>query len=155
MTAGERIKKLCEESKISQNRLAKSIGCTGVSLSRWIRGERKISSEVLISIAKYFDVSTDYILGLSDKRNYNGCVDCDEFMEYCEVAASVAEKLMAKSLEWDEEKTPDNIGNRCIAYKHFEHEFCTWKYTMPHVIHSVADGTWRNEFERAEMVWRF
>lgn len=150
MTAGERIKRLCEESKISQKRLAESTGCTDASMSRWLNGERKISADVLVRIAKYFDVSADYILGLSDKRNYNGCVDCDEFMEYCEAASNVAEKLMMKSLKLDEPNNPDAIGRGCIAYKHFEHEFCTWKYTMPHVIHSVADGTWKNDFEHTE-----
>ena len=145
MTVGERIKMLCDEYLVTQKDLANSIVCSEVSMSRWINNDRGMKASTLVRIARYFDVSTDYLLGLSDKRNYNGCVDCDEFMEYCEEAADTAMSLMEKMLHVDGEKDPQTIANQYQAYKYFEHEWCLWRHTMPSVIHSVADGSWKNE----------
>ncbi len=36
------------------------------SILRWEHGESDIKSDYLIVLAKFFDVSTDYLLGLTD-----------------------------------------------------------------------------------------
>lgn len=52
----------------SQEEIAKAIGITPQSLGRYEKGERKPDIEVLKLIAKHFDVSADFLLGLSDNK---------------------------------------------------------------------------------------
>lgn len=60
-------KKLKElRGKLSQEEAAKGIGITPQTLGRYENDKRKPDSEVLIMISKYYKVSVDYLLGLSD-----------------------------------------------------------------------------------------
>jgi transcriptional regulator with XRE-family HTH domain len=52
---------------ITIEEFAKKIGICDKSYRNWKNGGRPIPSDVLIKIAKLFDCSTDYLLGLSDK----------------------------------------------------------------------------------------
>ena len=74
-TIRERIKDLIKERDDNQANLAKSIGCAESTLSRFLTGDiNKLSDENLIAIAKYFCVSTDFLLGLTDipdRKNYD------------------------------------------------------------------------------------
>lgn len=60
------LKELREEKGLTQSELAKELGFTQSAIAKWENGERNPSLDVLILIAKYFDVSTDYLLGLED-----------------------------------------------------------------------------------------
>ena len=65
-TPGQRIRNLREAAFITQKDFAERIGVAPSQLSRIESGETKtISSDILIAIATEFDVSTDYLLGLS------------------------------------------------------------------------------------------
>ena len=48
--------------------LAKELFVTKQCVSNWENGNIIPSVEMLIKIAKYFSVSTDYLLGLDDRR---------------------------------------------------------------------------------------
>lgn len=52
---------------ISQSELAKAINTTPTSVSYWINGKRQPLAESIYIIAQYLGVSSDYLLGLSDK----------------------------------------------------------------------------------------
>lgn len=65
----ERIKMLREEAKMSKSSLALELNVGISSISQYETGDRVPSDEVKISIAKLFDVSLDYLMGLSDIRN--------------------------------------------------------------------------------------
>ena len=64
--AGKRIKELREQKEISQTQLAKEIGFGHAIIGFWESGDRKPAHDALIALAKFFDVTTDYILGLED-----------------------------------------------------------------------------------------
>lgn len=64
-----RIKQLREEKGISQLEFAKKINLTQQSVSAYEKGIREPSLDILKTIADFFGVSTDYILGKSDVRN--------------------------------------------------------------------------------------
>ena len=72
---GERIEDLRKVQKITQEELARRIGISKSQLSRIENGETKsLNSSLLIRLAEEFDVSTDYILGISNvqsRRNYD------------------------------------------------------------------------------------
>lgn len=66
---GQRLIKLRETKKMTQVELAKDLGITRSSLSLYELGERTINTDVLYDIAKYFNVSADYLIGLSDTQS--------------------------------------------------------------------------------------
>ena len=64
---GYRIKLLREKSKLSQAKLATALGDVKQPvLARYELGSIMPSYPVLVKIADYFDVSTDYLLGRTD-----------------------------------------------------------------------------------------
>lgn len=68
-----RIRELRKNMNMSQEALAVVIHTTQQAVSRMENHAYDIPSESLIEMADYFNVTTDYILGISDvKRDYNG-----------------------------------------------------------------------------------
>ncbi len=61
----EKIRKLRNDFNISQVTLAKELGVTKQCVSNWENDNILPSIEMLIKIAKYFNVSTDYLLDIS------------------------------------------------------------------------------------------
>ncbi len=59
---------LRQSRRITQTKLAFDIGVSKQSVSNWENGNILPSIDVLILLARYFNVSTDYILGLEDKK---------------------------------------------------------------------------------------
>lgn len=76
MTAFDRLKKLCDEQGISVNTLEERIGLGRNTLYSW---KKKIpTGSNLTKVADYFDVSTDYLLGRTDKKRYYDLTEKDE-----------------------------------------------------------------------------
>ena len=63
-----RLKKLRKERNISQLKLALDLNMNQNTISRYENMEREADYETLIKIADYFNVSLDYLLGISDKE---------------------------------------------------------------------------------------
>ena len=67
----KRLIELMEEKDMTQCELANLIGTTNVTISRYVNGDRIPRIEIVAKIAEVFDVSIDYLLGLSDHRFIN------------------------------------------------------------------------------------
>lgn len=67
----DRLIKLREKLGVSQQELADCLGVTRQSLSLYEKAARTINIDLLVKIANYFKVSTDYLLGLSDVQSVN------------------------------------------------------------------------------------
>lgn len=79
-----RIRELRKSLNISQETLAEKIGTTQQAVSRMKTNAYDIPSDILIEISKQFNVTTDYILGISDvKRDYNGQYRMNQEMDKC------------------------------------------------------------------------
>lgn len=66
---GMRIQALREEKGITQIELAKALNVKNrENIARWELGTRELKAGTIIQIAKYFNVSADYLLGLSDVK---------------------------------------------------------------------------------------
>jgi len=76
MTVFHRLKKLCEEQKISINELEVKLKLGTNTLYSWKK--QKPNSVNLEKIADYFDVSVDYLLGRTDKKRYYDLTEKDE-----------------------------------------------------------------------------
>ncbi|MBE6734811.1 MAG: helix-turn-helix transcriptional regulator [Ruminococcaceae bacterium] len=62
-----RIKDLREDRDLTQTQVAKAIGITQRKYSYIETGTQQLTDEILIKLAKFYGVSVDYILKLSDK----------------------------------------------------------------------------------------
>ncbi len=62
-----RIKDLREDRDLTQEQVAKIIKTSQQQYSKIETGKANISAEKLMLLAKFYKVSVDYILGLSDK----------------------------------------------------------------------------------------
>ena len=60
----ERIKSLRQEKGVGQNKMAEDLQVSNASISYWETGKQIPSAEVIYKMAKYFNVSADYILGI-------------------------------------------------------------------------------------------
>ncbi|MBR2589880.1 MAG: helix-turn-helix transcriptional regulator [Clostridia bacterium] len=63
-----RIRDLREDADLSQTQMAKILNCSQQVYSNYELGQRDIPTAILIALAQYHKTSTDYILGLTDKR---------------------------------------------------------------------------------------
>ena len=61
-----RLKDLREDHDLSQQQVADYLCMKQPQYSRYERGHRDIPSDVLIKLAKLYNTSTDYILGLTN-----------------------------------------------------------------------------------------
>ncbi len=85
-----RIKELRENRRLIQAILASELNITQQSLSKYERDITTIKIDILKNIAEYFNVTTDYLLGVSDvKRDLQGQMkmnkDIDEYYDLIEV----------------------------------------------------------------------
>ncbi len=87
---GERLLKLREERKETQDQLAKAVGITRQSLSRYETNERTPNIELIYNIAKHYEVSADYLLGLSNVKSLDNRVQAA-----CEVTGLSEEAINA------------------------------------------------------------
>lgn len=68
MNWNEKLRGLREDSDLTQSELAKILNVSQRTVSHWEQGNREPEYSRLIKYALYFNVSTDWILGLSDKK---------------------------------------------------------------------------------------
>lgn len=64
----KRIRDLREDADLTQQQIADILGTSQTMYARYERGANELPIHHLLTLCKYYDVSADYILGLSDKR---------------------------------------------------------------------------------------
>ena len=67
----ERIKQLRQARNITQVELANGLGVSKQCVSNWENDYIQPSIEMLIKLAEYFKVSTDYLLGIDNNLTIN------------------------------------------------------------------------------------
>ena len=68
---GEQIKNLRINKGLNQVEMAEILGVTKQSVSNWENENIMPSIDMLVKIAEFFRVSTDYLLGLNENHNLN------------------------------------------------------------------------------------
>lgn len=63
---GQRLKELRIEKGLSTMALGKIIEASDMAINRWENNKTDTTSDNLVKFAKYFEVSTDYLLCLED-----------------------------------------------------------------------------------------
>ena len=68
---GERIKHLRISKKLTQDEVAHALNVKRETVTRWETGARDLKTEKTILLSKYFNVSADYLLGLTENTSTN------------------------------------------------------------------------------------
>lgn len=63
-----RIRDLREDKDLTQREMGKLLNCSQRVYSNYERGDLDIPTDVLIKLAQFYHTTTDYILGLTDKK---------------------------------------------------------------------------------------
>ncbi|MBR6983971.1 MAG: helix-turn-helix transcriptional regulator [Ruminococcus sp.] len=66
----QRLRDLREDMDLEQKDIAKLLGTTQPQYSRYETGERELPIRHLVTLADFYKVSTDYILGRTNNKNY-------------------------------------------------------------------------------------
>lgn len=64
----ERIRALRQDNDLSQQTIAKMLGVAQTTYSQYEFEKRPMPIEYLVALCKFYNVSADYILGLTDKK---------------------------------------------------------------------------------------
>ena len=65
----QRIRDLREERELTQKRMGEILSCSQRVYSNYERGDLDIPTEILIKLADFHNVTVDYILNRTNKRN--------------------------------------------------------------------------------------
>lgn len=71
MKFGERLEYLIDERDVTQRQVSDDLHIAASTLNGYIKGSREPDYGTLIRIATYFNVSTDYLLGVTNVRKYS------------------------------------------------------------------------------------
>jgi len=64
----QRMRNLREDSDKTQQQIADYLGTSQTMYARYERGANELPIHHLLALCKFYNVSADYILGLSDKK---------------------------------------------------------------------------------------
>ena len=64
-----RIKDLREDADLTQQELAQYLHIKQNTYSQYENGHRQLPIEVLVTLARFYRTSTDYLLGLTDQKD--------------------------------------------------------------------------------------
>ena len=116
-----RIRELRKSHNMSQEALGAVINTTQQAVSKMEKDICFISTDLLISMAEYFNVTTDYILGLSDiKRDLSGQFRMNQEMDQCYDIV-----LRYRNLSDINQKTLRCVLKRLVQAQLEEIELCT------------------------------
>ena len=76
----ERLRELREQKKLSMNSLAQKIGVSDAAICKWENGTNEPKASYITLLADFFEVSTDYLLGLEDElgvKKYSAPINKD------------------------------------------------------------------------------
>ncbi|PKM62327.1 MAG: hypothetical protein CVU97_05895 [Firmicutes bacterium HGW-Firmicutes-21] len=74
----DKIFMLIEEKGLTATQVSKEAGLTTGLLTQWKQRKQKPSTEAIVKLATYFNVSTDYLLGKSDQKEMLTTLTGDE-----------------------------------------------------------------------------
>ena len=62
----QRIRDLREDHDLTQKEVSRTLNCSQQVYSNYELGQRDIPTDILIRLSAFYDVSVDYLLGLTD-----------------------------------------------------------------------------------------
>ncbi len=97
MTFSEKLKYLMTEKGVTQKEVSQQLNIAPSTLNGYANGYREPDFSTLSSLAKYFDVSADFLLGITTIPSYEPFTDSqqlDELIYYYSKLNSDTQKLL-------------------------------------------------------------
>lgn len=92
-TLGERLKRLRESKNKTQAQIATLLRLNRKAISSYEHNEREPSLDTLVLLARYFHVTTDYLLGVGRSRSINAAgLTEKEYLLIKELVSVMSEK---------------------------------------------------------------
>lgn len=91
MSIGEKLKALRLENKLYQEELAKFLGVTQQTYQRYESGNLEIKLAFIVKLALFYNVSADWLIGLTDEKAPYNRKDSNEY----EYVLNYKRKIMA------------------------------------------------------------
>ncbi len=63
----ERIRAMRTDKDLTQTQVAEFLGMSQTGYSKYETGENDIPTDILVKLAKFYNTTTDYLLGLTDE----------------------------------------------------------------------------------------
>ena len=110
-TLGRKIADLREEKGLTQDELADALKITRQRLSLIETDKRAVHSDILKQFAEYFNVSADYLIGLSEVSSLN--TDIQSVCKYTGLSEEAVSKIKIQFSVWPDEADITNkiLGN--------------------------------------------
>lgn len=81
MTFGKRLKQLMDEKEVTQKEVSENLNIAISTFNGYANDYREPDFSTLISLAKYFDVSADFLLGITKEKFLNIEIDNPDQLE--------------------------------------------------------------------------
>lgn len=88
-----------KQNQISQLKLADSMGVSRSTVAMWETGKSQPDNEVLVKLAKFFNCTTDYLLGVTEEANlvrFDTGVDYEGDRVYIDIVKEFLDKGLTK-----------------------------------------------------------
>lgn len=95
MNFNVRLKQLRQKNKLTQSELADILGLKPTAISNYESKRNEPSFDKLVALSKYFDVSCDYLLGVTDA--------------YLPIGGEVLDKDIVEFFDLYQQLTPESI----------------------------------------------
>lgn len=105
----QNLKKLRVENDMSLKELANDLDTTAQSLSLYEKAERTINIDLLVKIAKRFNVSSDYLLGIADKPGFDA--DFTSVRNYIGISSDALSAIIKAANSFPNDMFNDFISN--------------------------------------------
>lgn len=101
MVLHERMKEIQTDSDVKIKTLASQFGVGANSMGNYLNGKRDVPYDVLVAFAKYYHVTTDYLLGLTDDPQLPYPVSAQEraMLEHFRSLSKEQKELAQQSIE--------------------------------------------------------
>lgn len=118
MNFANRLKQLRKEHNLTQEELAQKISKTRSTIAGYETERKEPDYETLALLAKYFNVSLDYLMGVSDVKNpYSEKSIEEEYKEEIQALEKFRQVMINKGLDY-ENKTYEELAE--IVVKHIK-----------------------------------
>lgn len=97
--SNERLRLLIDSSRKTRENIAKSVGMDTSTITKYYNGDRKLTVDAIKKFAVFFNVSADYLLGLSDAQTADK--DLQFVCDYTGLSDSNTERIHHFKLVFD------------------------------------------------------
>lgn len=66
-------KNLREDNDLTQQQIAEICNVSDATVGHWENKKREMRVDCIVKLCKFYDISADYVLGLSKCKNINKC----------------------------------------------------------------------------------